>query len=61
MKHGYKVPAEPPTRYTPMGYTHAYEGFCEDLARQNAVAYPSQLQLGFRRCRMWVSVIIVVS
>jgi hypothetical protein len=45
-----------------------HEGFCEDLARQNTVAYLSQLQLGFRRCRMWVtycriwvSVIVVVS
>src|SRR5277367_2105006 len=25
---------------------HAYEGFCEDLARQNTVAHLSQLQLG---------------
>ena len=40
---------------------HAYEGFCEDLARQNTVARLSQLQLGFRRCRIWVSVIVVVS
>jgi hypothetical protein len=34
---------------------HAYEGFCEDLARQNTVAHLSQLQLGFRRRRIWVS------
>jgi hypothetical protein len=27
---------------------HAYEGFCEDLARQIAVARLFQLQLGFR-------------
>jgi hypothetical protein len=40
---------------------HSHEGFCEDLARQNTVAHLSQLQLGFRRCRIWVSVIIVVS
>jgi len=33
---------------------HAYEGFCEDLARQNTVAHPSQLQLGFWRCRILV-------
>jgi hypothetical protein len=37
------------------------EGFCEDLARQNAVAHLSQLQLRFRRCHIWVSVIAVVS
>jgi hypothetical protein len=36
---------------------YAHEGFCEDLARQNTVAYLSQLQLGFRRCRTWVSVL----
>jgi hypothetical protein len=36
---------------------HAYEGFCEDLARQNTVAHLSQLQLGFRRRRIWVSVL----
>jgi hypothetical protein len=40
---------------------HAHEGFCEDLARQNTVTHLSQLQLGFRRCRIWVSVIVVVS
>ena len=40
---------------------HAYEGFCEDLARQNAVAQLSQLQLRFRRRHIWVSVIAVVS
>ena len=40
---------------------HAHEGFCEDLARQNTVARLSQLQLGFRRCRIWVSVVAVVS
>jgi hypothetical protein len=44
------------------------EGFCEDLARQNAVAHLSQLQLGFGVviygflcCHIWVSVIAVVS
>src|SRR5277367_3265474 len=37
--------------------THAYEGFCEDLARQNTVAHLSQLQLGFRRRRIGVSVL----
>jgi len=40
---------------------HAYEGFYEDLARQNTVAHLFQLQLGFRRCRIWISVIVVVS
>jgi hypothetical protein len=40
---------------------HAYEGFCEDLARQNAVAHLFQLQPGFRRCRIWVSAIVIVS
>ena len=33
-------------------FAHAYEGFCEDLARQNTVAHLFQLQLGFRRCRI---------
>src|SRR5271170_2970948 len=40
---------------------HVHEGFCENLARQNTVAPLSQLQPGFRRCRIWVSVIVVVS
>ena len=40
---------------------HAQEGFCEDLARQNTLAHLFQLQLGFRRCRIWVSVIVVMS
>jgi hypothetical protein len=35
---------------------HAYEGFCEDLARQIAVARLFQRQLGFRCCHTWVSV-----
>jgi hypothetical protein len=39
----------------------AYEGVYEDLARQNIVVHLSQLQLGFRRCRTLVSVIIAVS
>ena len=34
----------------------AYEGFYEDLARQNTVARLFQLQLGFRRRYTWVSV-----
>ena len=34
---------------------HAYEGFCEDLARQNAVAQLSQVQVRFRRRHIWVS------
>jgi hypothetical protein len=38
-----------------------FEGFCEDLARQNTVARLVQLQPGFLRCRIWVSVIVVVS
>src|SRR5580698_8809986 len=33
---------------------HAYEGFCEDLARQTTVTHLSQLQLGFRRRRILV-------
>jgi hypothetical protein len=37
------------------------EGFYEYLARQNTVAYLFQLQLGFRRRRIWVSVIVAVS
>jgi hypothetical protein len=39
----------------------AYEGFCEDLARQNAVAQLSQLQLRFRRRHIWVSDVTGVS
>jgi hypothetical protein len=37
--------------------TYANEGFCEDLARQNTVAYLSQLQLRFRCRRIWVSIL----
>jgi hypothetical protein len=37
------------------GKMHAHEGFCEDLARQNAVARLSQLQVRFRRRHIWVS------
>jgi hypothetical protein len=33
----------------------AHEGFCEDLARQNAAAQLSQLQLRFRGRHIWVS------
>ena len=40
---------------------HAHEGFCGDLARQNTVVHLFQLQLRFQRCRIWVSVIAVVS
>jgi hypothetical protein len=40
---------------------HAYEGFCEDLARQTTVTHLTQLQLGFRRCRIWVSVTVMAS
>ena len=40
---------------------HASEGFCEDLARQNAVAQLPQLQVRFWRRHIWVSVIAVVS
>jgi hypothetical protein len=40
---------------------HAHEGFCEDLVRQNTVAHLFQLQLGFLRCRIWVSDIVIVS
>ena len=39
-------------------YWPAHEDFCEDLARQNTVAHLSRLQLGFRRCRIWVSVVV---
>ena len=39
----------------------AHEGFCEDLARQTAVTHLSQLQLGFRRRRIRVSVTVVAS
>jgi hypothetical protein len=35
----------------------AYEGFCEDLARQNAVAHLPQLQLRFRHRHIWVSML----
>jgi hypothetical protein len=35
----------------------AYEGFYEDLARQNVVAQLSQLQLRFRRRHIWVSML----
>jgi hypothetical protein len=34
---------------------HAYEGFYEDLARQNIVARLFQRQLGFRLRHTWVS------
>jgi hypothetical protein len=53
--------------YTPMKCiyipceTPAHEGFCEDLARQTTVTHLSQLQLGFRRCRIWVSVAVLAS
>ena len=40
---------------------HAHEGFYEYLARQITAAHLFQLQLGFRRCHIWVSVIVVVS
>jgi hypothetical protein len=45
-----------PKRYIP-SEVHAYEGFCEDLARQNAVVHLSQLQLQFRRRHIWVSML----
>jgi len=48
--HTYKVHAHE----THACEMHAYEGFCEDLARQNTAAHLSQLQLGFRRCRILV-------
>jgi len=44
-----------------LGVYCTHEGSCEDLARQNTVTHLSQLQLGFRRCCIWVSVIVVVS
>src|SRR5277367_788204 len=46
--HAYQMHAR---EVTPM------KAFCEDLARQNTVAHLSQLQLGFRCCRTWVSVL----
>jgi hypothetical protein len=53
-----------PKRYTSVADVYLYDvhlrafgGFCEDLARQNTVAYLSQLQLGFQRCRIWVSML----
>jgi hypothetical protein len=37
--------------------TPTFEGFYEDLARQNTVALLFQLQLWFRRRRIWVSML----
>jgi hypothetical protein len=37
-----------------------HEGVHEDLARQNIITHPFQLQLGLLCCRIWVSVIVVV-
>ena len=37
------------------------EVFYEYLARQDTVAHLFQLQLGFQRCRIWVSVTVVAS
>ena len=37
------------------------EGFYEYLARQSTVEHLFQLRLGFRRCRIWVSAIVVLS
>ena len=60
--HGYEVHvSEMHTHETHAGETHAHEGFCEDLARQNAVAQLSQLQLRFRRRHIWVSDVTGVS
>ena len=62
--HAYEVPVHG-MRAREM---HAYEGFCEDLARQTTVTHLSQLQLGLRRgrilvlCRhIWVSVAVLAS
>jgi len=56
MMHAYEVHAYEVHAYEVHAHeVHAYEGFCEDLARQNCS------RLGFRRCRIWVSVIVVVS
>ena len=60
--HAYEIYAHEMYAYEVHAHDmHAYEGFCEDLARQNAVAQLSQLQLRFRRRHIWVSVIAVVS
>jgi len=48
--HAYEMHAHEVYRHK----MHAHEGFCEDLARQNTVAHPSQLQLGFWRGRILV-------
>ena len=40
---------------------YAHEGFYEYLARQNTVAHLFQLQLGFRRRRIWASSFCVVA
>jgi uncharacterized protein YjbI with pentapeptide repeats len=37
------------------------EVFYEDLASQDIVAHLSQLQVWFRHCHIWVSVVVVVS
>jgi hypothetical protein len=52
---------EVPAHEVPAHEVPAHEGFCEDLARQITAAYMFQLQLGFRRCRIWVSVVAGVS
>ena len=55
--HGYKMHAYEVHIYEAHARKmHAYEGFYEDLARQNIVARLFQLQLGFRRRHTWVSV-----
>jgi hypothetical protein len=60
--HGYEMHArEIHARKMYARRIRAYEGFCEELARQNVVARLSQLQLRFRRRHIWVSVIAVVS
>ena len=60
--HAYEVyPCDIHAREIHAYKTHAHEGFYEDLARQNTVTHLFQLQLGFRRRRIWVSVIVMVS
>ena len=57
MRHAYEIHV----RDMHAREVHAHEGFCEDLARQTTVTHLSQLQLGFRRCRIWVSVAVLAS
>ena len=60
--YAHEVPAHEVHTYEVSAYEmHAREGFCEDLARQNAAAQLFQLQLRFRRRHIWVSATAGVS